>query len=130
MIHSCIHKPTFFLSGIPILSRFPLLLTPLLSLLVICSASGERLETEPTTSEWPLGLSGRPGETAGLCLAASAVCYSVNMKIAGRHGLYSAEARERRCGGVSTMREGGRVGADIGTRVWTIGSFSGEYSKR
>ena len=60
-------------------------------------------------------------ETAGLCLAASAVCYSVNMKIAGRHGLYSGQGERER---VSTMRRGGRVGADIalalGTGSWAV----------
>ena len=90
--------------------------------LLLCAASGERLETEPT-SEWTLGLSRLcpAWETAGLCLAASAVCYSVNMKIAGRHGLYSGQGERER---VSTMRRGGRVGADIalalGTGSWAV----------
>ena len=64
-------------------------------------------------------------ETAGLCLAASAVCYSVNMKIAGRHGLYSGQGERER---VSTMRRGGRVGADIalavGTGLWAFSMAS------
>ena len=85
--------------------------------LLLCAASGERLETEPT-SEWTLGLSRLcpAWETAGLCLAASAVCYSVNMKIAGRHGLYSGQGERER---VSTMRRGGRVGADIALALGT-----------